>query len=831
MIDEQYTRHATDPHEDRWSRLAVSSRKEDLKAASSDVHDKLDDYIAFSRHNISSGVSLQNQAYKDASKQDDKLKNFNQRILREFEDLKRSKYYPGQNYRFPVSNEPLVSGFIVNPEQISPLLKTSEERIKALEREMDHRERDALKMSGVVDLLIEENKYLRDHISAKNRDINKILETVGLNDGETTHDLRHRITLLSEENNILLAHLEELRAVKDNFERFSREKNNEIARATEDYEQVRRSLEEALRREEILANFKQTIDPRFRASQDKVAELESQVSDLIEELSTAKNQNNLISNQLASYKKNFEEVEGRNSMEVDRLVQEVNILQNEKKELKKVIESKDKAIEDRQNEIRKLRRDFEQTRLEFEEVVQVMNEQKNNLANERQTSEGAVKKEKELKERNNLLADEVEKLQTKLKIAEDDHARAADSLKADYNIRISELEQKAQKSKSKLESREREHESEIAHLKSQSEELARILESVSAEREEYLRKYGELSMQEQTFKGREVIIQELQGTAERLQREADRYQNELADTERRYRAQVDDLRSESNKLAELNKELKEEVQSLKADGGVGRNGGIYQSTIENTRESPRRRTHVNDVSATGKSFVELEKENEYLHQMIKNLVQNNENPQRENLRTSPSRYQQTGGSPHKSVSVDLIKSNYADRVKQGVHNASQSPIRSNVGGAFGDSSVVQSIIRREDERGRTNTPYQMRNSFTVAQEPRESATSMRAFTDVKKKEGANVETVISGILKKYNMEKIPDYVGNKNKGATGAGAGVRSPQMQFLSPLLSSPKYESKNASAVNSIHKKDAVAERILSPDVNLGGSRQSFSGIYKQH
>jgi len=32
-------------------------------------------------------------------------------------------------------------------------------------------------------------------------------------------------------------------------------------------------------------------------------------------------------------------------MEVDRFVQEVNILQNEKKELKKVIESKDKAIE------------------------------------------------------------------------------------------------------------------------------------------------------------------------------------------------------------------------------------------------------------------------------------------------------------------------------------------------------------------------------------------------------------------------------------------------------------------------------------------------------
>jgi len=60
--------------------------------------------------------------------------------LRDFEDLKRTKNFPGQNYRFPVSNEPLTSSFIVNPEQISPLLKASEERIKALEKEVVIRE-------------------------------------------------------------------------------------------------------------------------------------------------------------------------------------------------------------------------------------------------------------------------------------------------------------------------------------------------------------------------------------------------------------------------------------------------------------------------------------------------------------------------------------------------------------------------------------------------------------------------------------------------------------------------------------------------------------------
>ena len=43
------------------------------------------------------------------------------------------------------------------------------------------------------------------------RDIAKVLETIGLNDGESIHDLRHRINLLTEENNLLLSHLEEMR--------------------------------------------------------------------------------------------------------------------------------------------------------------------------------------------------------------------------------------------------------------------------------------------------------------------------------------------------------------------------------------------------------------------------------------------------------------------------------------------------------------------------------------------------------------------------------------------------------------------------------------------
>ena len=94
MIDDGIPRHATGNHylssfftklskiltKTDGTRLAVSSRKNDLKGGA-DIDEKLDDYIAFSRHNISSGASLQNQAYKDVSKQDDKLKSFSKEFV------------------------------------------------------------------------------------------------------------------------------------------------------------------------------------------------------------------------------------------------------------------------------------------------------------------------------------------------------------------------------------------------------------------------------------------------------------------------------------------------------------------------------------------------------------------------------------------------------------------------------------------------------------------------------------------------------------------------------------------------------------------------------
>lgn len=47
-----------------------------------------------------------------------------------------------------------------------------------------------------------------------------MLETIGLNDGEEIKDLNHKIHILTEENNILIKHLNEMKKLRDDYENF-----------------------------------------------------------------------------------------------------------------------------------------------------------------------------------------------------------------------------------------------------------------------------------------------------------------------------------------------------------------------------------------------------------------------------------------------------------------------------------------------------------------------------------------------------------------------------------------------------------------------------------
>ncbi len=61
------------------------------------------------------------------------------------------------------------------------MLKALEDENKTLKQEVTYLSSDLKKFISMVEILLEENKYIREHINQKNRDIAKILETIGLN--------------------------------------------------------------------------------------------------------------------------------------------------------------------------------------------------------------------------------------------------------------------------------------------------------------------------------------------------------------------------------------------------------------------------------------------------------------------------------------------------------------------------------------------------------------------------------------------------------------------------------------------------------------------------
>ncbi len=65
-----------DLHEDRWNRLTISSRKEDLKSFAKSYEVKLDDYITFSKHGEHNDMSFQTTALNGLHKDNNDLKKF-----------------------------------------------------------------------------------------------------------------------------------------------------------------------------------------------------------------------------------------------------------------------------------------------------------------------------------------------------------------------------------------------------------------------------------------------------------------------------------------------------------------------------------------------------------------------------------------------------------------------------------------------------------------------------------------------------------------------------------------------------------------------------------
>lgn len=61
----------------------------------------------------------------------------------------------------------------------------------------------------MVELLIKDNSNLRRHVEKRNEETSRVLETVGLNDGEVVIRLRQQVEILEDEIKIVQQALEQ----------------------------------------------------------------------------------------------------------------------------------------------------------------------------------------------------------------------------------------------------------------------------------------------------------------------------------------------------------------------------------------------------------------------------------------------------------------------------------------------------------------------------------------------------------------------------------------------------------------------------------------------
>lgn len=178
----------------------------------------------------------------------------------------------------------------------------------------------------------------------------------------------------------------------------------------------------------------------------------------MEELTQLKNKHLESTNQGTSFKKynnqvdqsvyeirRIQELENKNTGELDQLVFEVNSLKNEKAELRKLLDSQQKLDEERESEFKRVRKDFEGYRLENEELVQTVNQLKNLLANEKQAVETAEKKEADFKEKHRQIVLELEKIKANTAQTEFEQKRVMDNAVQEAEAKVQKLEQKLAK--------------------------------------------------------------------------------------------------------------------------------------------------------------------------------------------------------------------------------------------------------------------------------------------------------------------------------------------------------------------------------------------------
>ena len=292
-------------------------------------------------------------AFDEIHKEEEFMRKYNEKLIGAYADLNTLKGNPTAKNTDEILN--LIgardrSDFIISPAILDPQVKAYEEKNTILEDVNAALESSLRKMTSVIDLLIDDNKKLRDHIITRDKDTKKLLEAVGMNDGDTLLRLKEQNKILENENKMLIEHLAES---KESLEQRTFEANEnqcEKEKLQEVIKKVQVDLEEFKMKNRNNTEIKLVLETRNKELTNRLESSEEQL--LVETTKNREVQSNLqvIRRENEATKRRQNHVEEDSNQDNERVRSELNNVRTEISDTKRILDLRDKEIE-RGNEV------------------------------------------------------------------------------------------------------------------------------------------------------------------------------------------------------------------------------------------------------------------------------------------------------------------------------------------------------------------------------------------------------------------------------------------------------------------------------------------------
>jgi chromosome segregation ATPase len=232
--------------------------------------------------------------------------------------------------------------FVIPPAVLDPLVRAYEAKHEFFENEVITLQGDLKRMAATVELLLNDNNKLRSHLTKRDSETSQLLETIGLNDGETVLKLRKQITVLEDEMRLLYQQLDQQKELRSKTsqsqDRLERE-NEELRRA---FQKMKTDLEETKLKSQQSAEHRVVVN-------QSLAELQKKLDVEIAEKSRLEGENRKQKDQMARLEQARKEWERKMEMRdadsrknEEMRLQEVALLTNSVNNLKSELHAKER---------------------------------------------------------------------------------------------------------------------------------------------------------------------------------------------------------------------------------------------------------------------------------------------------------------------------------------------------------------------------------------------------------------------------------------------------------------------------------------------------------